>query len=154
MKLRKAEGGGKPGGRFASGPSGVSAFHRHHAAFTLLEVIIALTIFFMAIFAILGSVSRSLGAARSLQQKFPDIGSLAADLMLTNKLEEGTVDGDFGDLHPGYTWRRDIYLKATNGFFQVDFTIRSPKGRQQVVWKNSILLWRPDSQVSTFGRRL
>ena len=87
MKLRKAEGGGKPGRRFASGPSGVSAFHRHHAAFTLLEVIIALTIFFMAIFAILGSVSRSLGAARSLQQKFPDIGSLAADLMLTNKLE-------------------------------------------------------------------
>src|SRR3989442_15609845 len=94
-------------------------------AFTLLEVVIALTIFFMAIFTILGSVSRSLGAARSLQQKFPDIGSLAADLMLTNKLEEGTVDGDFGDLHPGYTWRRDIYLNATDGFFQVDFTIHS-----------------------------
>ena len=123
-------------------------------AFTLLEVMIAMTIFAMAIFTILDSVSRSLGAARSLQQKFPDIGPLTAELMLTNKLEEGTMDGDFGDLYRGCTWTRDIVLKATNGLFQVDFTIRSPKGRQQVVWKNSILLWRPDSQVSTFGRRL
>ena len=123
-------------------------------AFTLLEVMIAMTLFAMAIFTILGSVSRSLGAARSLQQKYPDIGPLTAELMLTNKLEEGTVDGDFGDTYPGCTWRRDIVLKATNGLFQVDFTIRSPSGRQQVEWKNSILLWRPDSQVSTFGRRL
>src|SRR5206468_9215113 len=84
-------------------------------AFTLLEVMIALTIFFLAIFTILGSVSRSLGAARSLQQKFPDISALVADLMLTNKLEEGTIEGDFGDLYPGYTWRRETYLKATNG---------------------------------------
>jgi len=123
-------------------------------AFTLLEVMIALGIFFMAIFAILGTVSRSLGAARSLQEKFPDIGALAADLMLTNKLEEGTLNGDFGDSYPGCSWRRDIYLKNTNGFFQVDFTIQSSRGRQRVEWKNSIFLWRPDSQVSTFGRRL
>jgi len=123
-------------------------------AFTLLEVMIALTIFFMAIFTILGSVSRSLGAARSLQQKFPEIDALAAELMLTNKLEEGTIEGDFGDLYPGYTWRRETYLKATNGLFQVDFTIQSSKGRKFVAWQNSILLWRPDSQVSSFGRRL
>src|SRR5438093_299958 len=124
------------------------------SAFTLLEVMVALAIFFMAIFAILGTVSRGLGAARSLQQKFPDIDALAAELMLTNKLEEGTIDGDFGDLYPGYTWRRDINLKNTNGLFQVDFIIQSSKGRQSVAWKNSILLWRPDSPVSTFGRRL
>ena len=122
-------------------------------AFTLLEVMIALTIFFMAVFAILGTVTRSLSAARSLQQKFPDIDALAADLMLTNKLEEGTIDGDFGDLYPGYTWRRDTYQVATNGLFQVDFMIQSSRGRQSVQWTDSILLWRPDSQVATFGRR-
>jgi Tfp pilus assembly protein PilV len=132
----------------------LGVIRRGHTAFTLLEVMIALTIFFMAIFAILGSVSRSLGAARSLQQKYPDIGGLAADLMLTNKLEEGTLEGDFGDLYPGYTWRRDIQLVRTNGFFQVDFTIQSHKGRQSIEWKNSIFLWRPDSAASTFGRRL
>ena len=124
------------------------------SAFTLLEVMVALAIFFMAIFAILGTVSRSLGAARGLQQKFPDIDALAADLMLTNKLEEGTIDGDFGDAYPGYTWRRDTYLIRTNGFFQVNFIIQSLKGRQSVESTNSILLWRPDSQVSSLGRPL
>lgn len=121
-------------------------------AFTLLEVMVALALFFMAIFAILGTVTRGLGAARSLQQKFPDIGALAADLMLTNKLEEGSIEGDFGDSYPGYTWRRDTQPIRTNGFFQVDFVIQSSKGRQFIVWTNSILLWRPESQVSTIGR--
>ena len=123
-------------------------------AFTLLEVMIALMIFFMAIFAILGTVTRSLGAARSLQQKFPDIDALGAELIMTmktNKLEEGSVDGDFGDLYPGYTWRRDINLKATNGLFQVDFIIQSSRGRQRVEWTNSILVW--DTRWSNFGRR-
>jgi len=123
-------------------------------AFTLLEVMIALMIFFMAIFAILGPVTRSLGAARSLQQKFPDIDALGAEVIMTmktNKLEEGSVDGDFGDLYPGYTWRRDINLKATNGLFQVDFIIQSSRGRQRVEWTNSILVW--DTRWSSFGRR-
>jgi len=123
-------------------------------AFTLLEVMIALMIFFMAIFAILGTVTRSLGAARSLQQKFPDIDALGAEVIMTmktNKLEEGSVDGDFGDLYPGYTWRRDINLKATNGLFQVDFIIQSSRGRQRVEWTNSILVW--DTRWSSFGRR-
>ena len=123
-------------------------------AFTLLEVMIALTIFFMAMFAILETVTRSLGAARSLQQKFPDIDALGAELIMmmkTNKLEEGSVDGDFGDLYPGYAWRRDINLKATNGLFQVDFVIQSSRGRQRVEWTNSVLVW--DTRWSTFGRR-
>ena len=123
-------------------------------AFTLLEVMIALTIFFMAMFAILETVTRSLGAARSLQQKFPDIDALGAELIMmmkTNKLEEGSVDGDFGDLYPGYNWRRDINLKATNGLFQVDFIIQSSRGRQRVEWTNSILVW--DTRWSSFGRR-
>ncbi|PYJ56815.1 MAG: hypothetical protein DME24_21050 [Verrucomicrobia bacterium] len=123
-------------------------------AFTLLEVMIALMIFFMAIFAILGTVTRSLGAARSLQQKFPDIDALGAEVIMTmktNKLEEGSIDGDFGDLYPGYAWRRDINLKATNGLFQVDFIIQSSGGRQRVEWTNSILVW--DTRWSSFGRR-
>ena len=122
-------------------------------AFTLLEVMIALTIFFLAIITILGSVSRSLGAARSLQQKFPDISALVADLMLTNKLEEGTGGGDF-DSYPGYAWTGYTNQIATNGLFQIDFVIQSRRGRQLVEWTNSIYLWRPESKVTTYGRRL
>src|SRR5438552_632274 len=77
------------------------------AAFTLLEVVIAAGIFFMATFAILGVVSGTVRNARGVQKTDVDAGMLAADLSLTNKLVEGTTSGDFGDLYPGYTWQRD-----------------------------------------------
>ena len=38
----------------------------HESAFTLLEVMIAMALFFMAIFAILGLTSQSIGAAARL----------------------------------------------------------------------------------------
>ena len=141
------------GGRTADSRTGTDPLASVRA-FSLLEVMIALTIFFLAIFTILGSVSRSLGAARSLQQKFPDISALVADLMLTNKVEEGTGGGDFGDLFPGYTWTGYTNQIGTNGFFQIDFVIQSRRGRQLVEWTNSIYLWRPESKVSAYGRRL
>ena len=48
--------------------------------FTLLEVIIACAIFFIAGFAILELVTRSVAAARSLQHREPDAGMVAATL--------------------------------------------------------------------------
>ena len=124
------------------------------AAFTLLEVMIALLIFFVAVFAILQSVSQSLRAARSLQQKWPDPRALLSELSLTNKLEEGTVEGDFGDLHPDFIWTREVYQVRTNGLFQIDYTIIGVTGNRSLEWKTSAFLWRPDSQVSRFGPRL
>jgi hypothetical protein len=123
----------------------------HTEAFTLLEVMIALAIFFMAIFIILQSTSQSLGAARGLQVRAPDAIGLVADMSLTNKLEEGIVEGDFGDFYPGATWTRDTYQVGTNGLFQVDFTLRWFSGKRPVESKSSVLLWRPDSQVSPYG---
>jgi len=118
--------------------------------FTLLEVMIALAIFFMAIFAILQSTSQSLGAARLLQQKesTPDLGILIGELSLTNKVEEGILDGDFGDYYPGAAWTREINSVATNGLFQVDFTIRWFNGKKPMESRSSILLWSPNSPVT------
>src|SRR5256885_1098652 len=81
-------------------------------AFTLLEVIIASAIFFMAAFAILQLVTTGIAQAKALQQREPDAGMLAATLSLTNQLEEGAESGDFEDLAPGlyrdYRWARDV----------------------------------------------
>src|SRR6266511_4003759 len=121
---------------------------RSQAAFSLLEVMIALAVFFIAVFTILESVSQSLRAARKLQQRWPDSRSLVAELSLTTRLEEGTLEGDFGDQYPDFTWTRDIALERTNGLFRVEFTIRGVIGKQVVESKSSMLLWRPDSQVS------
>jgi Tfp pilus assembly protein PilV len=122
-------------------------------AFTLIEVMVALAIFFLAVFAILDSTAQSLRAARRLQVNAPDISSLAADLVLTNRVEEGVVEGDFGDLYPDYVWTREIYQVATNGLFQVDFLIRSSARRMPYEARASILLWRPESASGVTGLR-
>ena len=62
---------------------------REQRAFSLLEVMIAIGIFFMAVFAILGLVSSSLENARRLQRPIVDASPVAGYLLQTNKLVEG-----------------------------------------------------------------
>jgi Tfp pilus assembly protein PilV len=114
-------------------------------AFTLLEVMIATALFFMAIFSILGVVTRSLNAARNLQPLEVDPGSLASELSLTNRLEEGPIPDemamDFARLFPGYTCAGMVTEVATNGLFQVDLQVFGNKGKNAES-KLSLLLFR------------
>ena len=93
------------------------ASRSRRSGFSLLEVMIAGGIFFMAIFAILAMVSGVLRNARSLRLIQLDAGMVAAQVCNTNKLTEGTQSGDFGNLYPGYSWEADIYEAATNGLW-------------------------------------
>ncbi|HVV70771.1 MAG TPA: hypothetical protein VHI52_04610, partial [Verrucomicrobiae bacterium] len=90
--------------------------------FTLMEVMIACGIFFMATFAILALVSTTLRNARSLQRRTVDAGMAAAQVfetLKTNRMEQGSLSGDFGDTYPGYSWDANWDLDwdsgATNG---------------------------------------
>ena len=112
------------------------------AGFSLLEVMVAVAIFFMSVFAILELVSRNLRYVQNLQRPQIDIGALAAELSLTNSVEEGVESGDFGDLHPNAMWKREIFEVATNGLFQVDFVVTEGKGRNLAESRLSILLYR------------
>ena len=111
-------------------------------AFTLLEVMIAVAIFFMAAFAVLQLVSQNLRMARSLQTSTATASQLAAELSLTNALVEGVETGDFGELYPGLTWSREINLFSSNGLYQVDFLV-ARNGREDS--RMSVLLFRPNS---------
>lgn len=126
--------------RFASGQAA--------PGFSLLEVMIAMALFFMAIFAILGLTSQSIGAAARLQRNEVDIASLAAELSLTNVLQEGVDSGDFGDRYPGVSWTREITEVSSNGLYRVDFTVVTPPPNRRMrapssVETMSILLYRP-----------
>ena len=118
---------------------------RTDGAFTLLEVMIAVAIFFMAAFAVLTLVSQNLRAARSLQSAHVTAARLAAELSQTNRLEEGADSGDFGELYPGLTWTRDIRKwRETNFLFQVDYVVmRNGNPDSQM----SVLLYRPEGAV-------
>ncbi|HEY0454918.1 MAG TPA: hypothetical protein VGE41_00985 [Verrucomicrobiae bacterium] len=122
------------------------------SAFTILEVIIACAIFFMVVFALLEVVVQGLSAARSLQQREPDAGMLAAILSMTNKLEETTEEGDFENLapglYPGYRWARSVEQVGSNGLFQVDYIVYYAKshGKRGLSEAHmSMLLFKPDS---------
>jgi Tfp pilus assembly protein PilV len=73
-------------------------------AFTLIEVMVACGIFFMAMFAILGVLSQCVRAVGSLQKDAPTAASVAAQAMANEKWEEGSDSGDFGAFYPDYTW--------------------------------------------------
>lgn len=122
------------------------------SGFTLLEVSIAMALFFMAVFAILALVASTLRNARALQEPQVDASMLAAQLSITNKLSEDSDSGDFGDAYPDYTWSREIQEVGTNGLFEVDWIVHhrtlNGKGGES---KMSALFWRPDSPSSRFG---
>jgi hypothetical protein len=119
---------------------------RFGTAFTLLEVMIAVAIFFVAMFAILNLVSQNLRYVQNLQKPQIDIGALAAELTLTNSLEEGVESGDFGDLYPNASWTRETYEAGSNGLFGVDFTVIEKGDSKDVETRLSILLYRPNSE--------
>lgn len=121
--------------------------------FTLLEVMIAMAIFFAAIFAVLDLVTQNLRIARGLSLGEIDFSSVAAELALTNRLEEGTMSGDFGDVRPGASWTAETMLYSSNGLFQVNITVDWPENglvKQRTV---NILLYRPGSANRMRGGR-
>lgn len=118
--------------------------------FTLVEVMMAVAIFVMCMFAILSLVSQNLKAARLLTLQTPHAGVLAAQLSLTNKLEEGVESGDFGDLYPGYEWKREVIWVGSNGLFRVNFVIG--RGGEEES-KLEVEVYKPQSTPPGLGLR-
>jgi hypothetical protein len=99
----------------------------------------------MAMFTILGLLSSGLHAAAILRNNGPTAGMVAGELSLTNKLEEGSKSGTFGELenYKDYRWVSECREVATNGLFQIDITVLNGAGNPDSTL--SILLYRPDS---------
>src|SRR5215213_7137429 len=119
-------------------------------AFTLLEVMIAVAIFFMATFSILALVSRCLSQARSLQPMQVDANMVVAELSLTNRLEEGPIPPEivrhFQHLYPDYTCDGTITETKTNGYFEVEVQVTGvTAGKHLLTSRNTNYLFRPQS---------
>ena len=130
-------------------------------AFTLAEVLIAVAIFVVAIFAILQLVGQGLDLVRVMQQQRPDMGALAAKTLVELPEPDGTLatglteplDEDFGGngggeftLYPDARWQRDIMsLDATNGLYQATVTIEEQVGGgENTEYQLRFLMFRPD----------
>ncbi|MGD1083687.1 MAG: hypothetical protein ABSA47_02935 [Verrucomicrobiota bacterium] len=112
-------------------------------AFTLIEVMIAVAIFFVAMFALLALLNSGIHAASILRRNAPTPGMAVAELTQTNKLEADFKSGDFGEVYPDFTWQENISLVATNGpngLFQVDVAVFRGGAPYSSM---SILLYKP-----------
>jgi hypothetical protein len=117
-------------------------------AFSLMEVMVAIGIFFMAVFVILALVSSSLANARRLQRPMVDAAMIASELSLTNQLEELKQSGDFGKAYPGYTWTADIAEVQTNKLFDVHYEVHLT-GDRTSIQKMDVLFFRPQSKAGS-----
>ena len=119
-------------------------------AFTLLEVMIAIGIFFTAMFAILELTTQNLRAARSLKNEGPTAGMVLAKISQTNLLYEGSEQGDFGDIFPTYSWVAETTLAGTNGLYKLDIAVlRAGAGEAESTM--SAYLFRPQSPTRGGG---
>jgi hypothetical protein len=124
-----------------------------HAAFTLIEVMIALGIFFMAVFTILALVSQILRNARGLQRPPIDAGLAAAIYVNTNRFGVGNVSGNLGESLHDFTYEIATDEFATNGLLQADVLL-TRRGSKQAPDAISILVFDPNQQSTPFsGRR-
>jgi Tfp pilus assembly protein PilE len=127
---------------------------RKQRAFSLLEVMIAIGIFFMAVFAILGLVSSSLENARRLQRPAVDASPVTGFLLMTNKFVENIYEANLGDYlgnaYKGYQVTYAIQEVNSNHWYQVDIVVQSPDRGRAVVSKMTAMFYKPQSPPGTF----
>jgi hypothetical protein len=122
---------------------------RASRAFTLLEVMIALGIFFMFAFSILAMVSNTVRNARSLRRPQIDAGMAASEFVATNRFHYGSRSGDFGDVLENYSWDSEFeqFRECTNlGVAVVTLKGGNRHEPPQVI---TILKYDPNLQTST-----
>jgi hypothetical protein len=120
--------------------------YSRQSAFTLLEVMIAVGILFMCLFAVLALTSNSLRSARKLQQhRTIDTGTVAGmiyvNLINTNQIAEGPVDVDLEEMYPGCKCDADLTQIASNGLCQIDFLVQR---NQHLEVQSHFLMYLPN----------
>jgi hypothetical protein len=119
------------------------------SGFTLLEVMIAVGILFMCLFAVLALTTNSLRSARKIQQRRDlDQGSFAGyfyvQLANTNRIDEGPADIDLGESFPGYKTALDCELRGTNGLWDIEYRVTEPTKHAEV--HGYFFVFNPNSQ--------
>lgn len=104
---------------------GIDAPQRRAGGFMLLEVILAVALLAISMFAIIESLSRCLAAARAVQSYS------TSEILLANKSFEFRTErptdildqeGEFED-YPGFSWSRKLDRTDTDGLWTQTITV-------------------------------
>jgi prepilin-type N-terminal cleavage/methylation domain-containing protein len=118
--------------------------------FTLMEVMIAIAVFCIGAFAILGLVASVMRDARLLNKPMVDAGVVASTIAQTNALVEvkgisGDLSEFLGDNYKGYEYVYGIAEVESNRLFQAEIYVTSDAPGKPVISKMDVLFFRPSS---------
>lgn len=118
------------------------------SAFTLMEVMIAIAVFCIGVFAILGLVASVMRGARLLDKPMVDAGVVASQIAGTNSIVEiqgasGDLSDFLGDNYKGYEYAYGIVEVQSNHLYQSEILLTSDAPGKPVISKMDILLFRP-----------
>jgi type II secretion system protein I len=113
-------------------------------AFTLLEVLVAMGLFFLAVFAILDATMQGLRAARSLERNVPDAGLVLSQFMQAQRVDVEQDAGDFEEPYEGFRWSWERQEIATNGLYEVVCVIEGDVEGRPYRSSTTAWMWRPD----------
>jgi prepilin-type N-terminal cleavage/methylation domain-containing protein len=118
------------------------------SAFTLMEVMIAIAVFCIGCFAILGLVASVMKDARLLDKPMVDAGVVANEIAQTNQLVEiNGVSGDLseflGDSYKGYDYVYGIAEVGSNHLYQAEIYVTSDAPGKPVLSKLDVRFYRP-----------
>ena len=122
-------------------------------AFTLIEVMIAIGVFCIGVFAILGLVANIMHGARLMDKPMVDPGCVASEIAQTNVLIEVAGDGDLSEFlgkpYQGYEYDYAITEALSNKLFAVGLNLHGNTPGKPVISKMTVLLYRPASPAGS-----
>jgi hypothetical protein len=131
------------------------ALGARRSGFTILEVMVAATIFFMVTFALLELVTHGLVAVKAIQEREPDPGIILAMVSTNKAWEQIQLSGNYEDIasgmYPGYTWElfAQPYMGTNQFLYEVRVMSYGSRKSGRGVLTASTMFFSPNSKPIT-----